>query len=92
MVSLYSAISVYPGIMQTVASSLSTVEPCLFIPGLRLPGIFQHVLEGDLFLIVSPRIGQDGIGRDILDQNLGQAESLGFISFNSRVVRFILEK
>jgi hypothetical protein len=81
VVSLYSATSIYPEVLQAVSTSLLSAELDFSISKLVFPCTINGIVEGDLLTIRSPSMREYRIGRNCAANKFGQAEAFAAVDF-----------
>ena len=69
----YTSFSMYGGYV--CSYMVHAAEREFRVPRLVLTGVLLDVLESDLFIVVIPRVRQNGIRGNVTDQVLGQAQA-----------------
>lgn len=62
MVGFIDAAGVDPGVVQPILPRLIDTEQQFGISRLVFPSILLDIVEGDLIIVSSPGVGQDGVG------------------------------
>lgn len=65
---------VYPEVSEAISGSLFPAESKFYVAALILPSALHHVAESNFFAVRTPYMGQDGIWRNAIADELSEAE------------------